>query len=91
MWSFEPGFFHLAERIWDSSILLHILVVCSFFCFMGEPAVCRTFKLLSVSGNYEQSRQNLSSAGFRVNIMYSFFLDKHTEVKLLEQVVYLTF
>ena len=50
--------------------------------------MCRAFKLFSVSGNYEPSRQNQSSTGFRVNIMYSFFLDKHTEMKFLEQVVY---
>lgn len=34
---FEPGPFHLAEFIRDSSVLLHIAVFCSFLWLSGIP------------------------------------------------------
>lgn len=35
MWYSAPGFFHLAQCFWDSSILLHVLVVFVFVFVFG--------------------------------------------------------
>lgn len=96
MWHFETGFLHSVLYFWDSSKLLHVLIICPFLLMTGIPLYGYTTHYLfihssakGVLGSFQFARV-MNSAAINICVWVfvwtpplSFLLNKYPGVEWL--------